>query len=139
MIIRIVLIAFLLTGQAYAYDRADYGQFTQGLREVIAQRQAIPMAQCYYSLVPVPVGALQLDHIVPIAYTDKHGGSSWPENIKRQFMNDPENLVLVLPNINASKGDKPPSQWLPAHHQSEYLAAWRKICGKYGINCEDIK
>lgn len=57
--------------------------------------------------------AVQIDHIVPLAYAWDMGAYNWPGPERRQFANDPANLLAVQGQANQDKGDKPPGQWMP--------------------------
>jgi len=57
--------------------------------------------------------AVQIDHIVPLAYAWDMGASGWPENERMRFANDPANLLAVQGRANQDKGDLPPAQWMP--------------------------
>ena len=57
--------------------------------------------------------AVQIDHIVPLAYAWDMGASGWPEPERVRFANDPANLLAVDGQANQDKGDLPPGQWMP--------------------------
>jgi hypothetical protein len=57
--------------------------------------------------------AVQIDHIVPLAYAWDMGASGWPEPLRLRFANDPANLLAVQGQANQDKGDLPPGQWMP--------------------------
>jgi hypothetical protein len=57
--------------------------------------------------------AVQIDHIVPLAYAWDMGASGWPEPLRLRFANDPANLLAVQGQANQDKGDLPPAQWMP--------------------------
>jgi Protein of unknown function (DUF1524) len=57
--------------------------------------------------------AVQIDHIVPLAYAWDMGASGWPEPQRQRFANDPANLLAVQGQANQDKGDLPPGQWMP--------------------------
>ncbi len=57
--------------------------------------------------------AVQIDHIVPLAYAWDMGASGWPEPLRVRFANDPANLLAVQGQANQDKGDLPPAQWMP--------------------------
>src|SRR5271166_4762927 len=57
--------------------------------------------------------AVQIDHIVPLAYAWDMGASGWPEPLRLRFANDPANLLAVQGQANQDKGDSPPAQWMP--------------------------
>lgn len=57
--------------------------------------------------------AVQIDHIVPLAYAWDMGAYAWPMPERRRFANDPANLLAVEGQANQDKGDSPPAQWMP--------------------------
>ncbi len=57
--------------------------------------------------------AVQIDHIVPLAYAWDMGASGWPAPERLRFANDPANLLAVDGQANQDKGDSPPAQWMP--------------------------
>lgn len=57
--------------------------------------------------------AVQIDHIVPLAYAWDMGAAGWPDAQRRRFANDPANLLAVEGQANQDKGDSPPALWMP--------------------------
>ncbi|BBZ45076.1 HNH endonuclease family protein [Mycobacterium parmense] len=57
--------------------------------------------------------AVQIDHIVPIAYAWDMGAYGWPFAERLRFANDPANLLAVDGQANQDKGDSPPALWMP--------------------------
>lgn len=57
--------------------------------------------------------AVQIDHIVPLAYAWDMGAYDWPPPERLRFANDPANLLAVEGQANQDKGDSPPAQWMP--------------------------
>jgi hypothetical protein len=57
--------------------------------------------------------AVQIDHIVPLAYAWDMAAASWPDPLRLRFANDPANLLAVQGRANQDKGDSPPSRWMP--------------------------
>ena len=57
--------------------------------------------------------AVQIDHIVPLAYAWDMGAYNWPFPERLRFANDPANLLAVEGQANQDKGDSPPAQWMP--------------------------
>jgi hypothetical protein len=57
--------------------------------------------------------AVQIDHIVPLAYAWDMGAYNWPFPERLRFANDPANLLAVEGQANQDKGDSPPGQWMP--------------------------
>lgn len=78
---------------------------------------------------------LDIDHLVPLAHAQRSGGAGWPREKKRQFANDPLNLLAVEAAANRAKGDQAPDQWRPPNRKfwPEYARRWRAIKSKYGL------
>ena len=76
---------------------------------------------------------LDIDHVVALKWTYERGVSGWPNKKKAKFANDPLNLLIVQDRLNQSKGEKPPSEWMPPNHKyrCEYLDLWVLILDKY--------
>ena len=62
-----------------------------------------------------------------------------PRKQKRQFANDPDNLIAVDDRTNQEKGDKGPARWKPPVESSwcEYARRWRLVKRKYGLDISD--
>jgi hypothetical protein len=82
---------------------------------------------------------LDIDHIVPLKWAHGHGGDRWTLNQKREFANDPENLLATQSSVNRRKGAKGPDQWLPAINPCEYATRWKLILEKYGLNVLSVE
>ncbi|WP_232016701.1 HNH endonuclease family protein [Gordonia insulae] len=60
-------------------------------------------------------GAVQIDHIVPLAYAWDMGAFAWPPTTRLNFANDPANLVAVDAASNLTKSDQEPGRWMPSN------------------------
>ncbi len=60
--------------------------------------------------------AVQIDHLVPLAYAWDMGARNWPDDMRIRFANDPANLLAVDGQVNQDKGDQPPGSWMPPNH-----------------------
>lgn len=58
-------------------------------------------------------GVVQVDHVVALAAAWRSGAASWDPQRRRNFANDPRNLLLVDASTNQSKGDATPDVWQP--------------------------
>lgn len=58
-------------------------------------------------------GDIDIDHIIPLAGAHRLGAGEWDVEKRRQFANDPMNLMATLNTSNRSKGDKLPDEFVP--------------------------
>ena len=79
---------------------------------------------------------VDIDHIIPLSYAHRHGGSSWSASKKEQFANDPINLLPTYDIENRKKSDKGPSEYLPSDKNlaCTYIKRWQAIRNKYDLN-----
>ena len=82
---------------------------------------------------------LDVDHIVPLAWSHRHGGALWSKHQKTIFANDPENLLVVDDGLNQAKGAQGPNDWLPPNtaYHCTYLASWERLLSKYRLSMSD--
>jgi Protein of unknown function (DUF1524) len=65
--------------------------------------------------------AVQIDHVVPLAYAWDMGAYAWTDAQRQRFANDPDELPVVQGKANEDTGDSPPGRWMPpntARHSS---------------------
>ena len=82
--------------------------------------------------------AVQIDHIVPLAYAWDMGARDWPEGLRKRFANDPANLLAVEGQANQDKGDLPPGQWMPPNTAfgCQYAIAFINVLRGYHLAVE---
>lgn len=56
---------------------------------------------------------VQIDHLVPLADAWQKGAQQWDEQTRKDFANDPDNLLAVKGNLNSQKGASDAATWLP--------------------------
>ena len=71
--------------------------------------------------------AVQIDHVVPLAWAWRQGAADWTEDTREQLANDPLNLLAVDGPTNASKSDQGPSLWMPPVESYHCLYAERFV------------
>ncbi|WP_296388678.1 HNH endonuclease family protein [Williamsia sp.] len=82
--------------------------------------------------------AIQIDHIVPLAYAWDMGASQWEPAVRLRFANDPANLVAVDGPSNQDKSDKPPSVWMPrrAAFACQYAVQFVRVVATYHLSVD---
>ncbi|OBK86099.1 hypothetical protein A5649_21105 [Mycolicibacter heraklionensis] len=82
--------------------------------------------------------AVQIDHIVPLAYAWDMGASAWPYRQRLRFANDPANLLAVAGKGNQDKGDAGPGQWMPPNKSfaCQYAVAYIAVLRGYALRLD---
>lgn len=80
---------------------------------------------------------VDIDHVVPLAEAWDSGAGSWTTAKREAFANDlsrPQ-LVAVTDNVNQSKGDKDPAEWMPptSSYHCVYARAWVHVKHHYDL------
>lgn len=73
---------------------------------------------------------LDIDHLVPLHWAWQRGAWYWSKHKRRDFANDPMNLIPVDDGTNQAKGAKGPLKWLPPateFHCSYVTRFWRIV------------
>ncbi len=79
--------------------------------------------------------AVQIEHIVPLAYAWDQGARFWTDQLRVRFANDPANLVAVQGQANQDKGDKEPALWMPPNgaFHCQYAMQFIAVLRGYGL------
>ncbi|BBZ23691.1 HNH endonuclease family protein [Mycolicibacter hiberniae] len=82
--------------------------------------------------------AVQIDHIVPLAYAWDMGASGWTYRQRLRFANDPANLLAVAGQANQDKGDAGPGQWMPPNRSfaCQYAIAYLAVVRGYELRLD---
>jgi hypothetical protein len=86
---------------------------------------------------------VDIDHLVPLAEAWDSGADSWTSSKRQQFANDltrPQ-LIAVTDDVNQSKGDKDPAQWMPSvtGYRCIYARAWVHTKYYYGLSIDSAE
>ncbi|MET7679708.1 HNH endonuclease family protein [Streptomyces sp. NPDC005423] len=83
---------------------------------------------------------VDIDHLVPLAEAWDSGAGAWTTAQRQAFANDvtrPQ-LLAVTDNVNQSKGDKDPAEWMPSlsSYACTYVRAWVQVKYYYGLSVD---
>jgi hypothetical protein len=72
---------------------------------------------------------LDIDHVVALAEAWDSGARTWPTSRRQAFANDlgdSRSLIAVTDNVNQSKSDKDPAEWLPPQTSARcrFITEW---------------
>lgn len=83
--------------------------------------------------------AVQIDHIVPLAYAWDMGARDWPDALRIRFANDPANLIAVAGQANQDKSDQGPAGWMPPNHAfwCQYAMQFIAVARGYGLPVDE--
>lgn len=93
----------------------------------------------YYNEVLLKAGDIDIDHVIPLKKAHTLGGYKWTKEKRKQFANDPLNLVVTNKKYNRQKGAKDLSEWLPVDRQyaCRYAKRWTAVANKYDFKISD--
>jgi hypothetical protein len=74
--------------------------------------------------------AVQIDHVVALSDAWQKGAAQWSASRRRQFANDPLNLLAVDGPTNARKGDGDAATWLPPQRSFRCRFVARQVAVK---------
>ena len=79
---------------------------------------------------------IDTDHVVALANAWRSGASSWTDEERERYANDPDVLLSVEDNANQAKGDKGPEAWKPPNEEvwCDYAEPWISIKDKYDLS-----
>ena len=79
--------------------------------------------------------AVQIDHVVALSDAWQKGAQQLNEETRRQFANDPLNLLAVDGPSNSQKGDGDAATWLPPNksYRCEYVARQIAVKARYAL------
>ena len=75
---------------------------------------------------------VDIDHLVPLKESWESGALEWTAQRRTDYANDlglPDSLVAATDEVNQSKGDRDPDEWLPprAAAHCSYAIRWVKV------------
>ncbi|WP_392892999.1 HNH endonuclease family protein [Streptomyces sp. LN699] len=91
-----------------------------------------------------PAGALDIDHMVPLAEAWDSGAFAWTAARREAYANDlgqGTSLVAVTARSNRQKSDQDPAEWLPpsADALCRYGAEWTATKLRWGLAGDELE
>ena len=79
--------------------------------------------------------AIQIDHVVALADAWQKGAQGWDAEKRKEFANDPRELLAVSGSLNESKRDGDAATWLPPNkaYRCAYVAQQVAVKKAYGL------
>ncbi len=95
----------------------------------------------YFKELLTEASEIDVYHIVPLKHAHDSGAFSWSRDKRRQFANDPENLVLTNKSYNRQKGAQTPLKWLPVNrsYACRYFKRWLFVKRKYALEITSLE
>lgn len=88
-----------------------------------------------FSRGPATSDAVQIDHLVSLSDAWYKGAREWTDQRRRDFANDPRNLLAVDGKANFDKAFRDAASWLPpnAAFRCEFVARQVEVKTSYGL------
>ncbi|GGO66146.1 hypothetical protein GCM10012289_19460 [Nonomuraea cavernae] len=79
--------------------------------------------------------AVQIDHLIPLSDAWQKGAQQWTDTKRKEFANDPLNLLAVDGPLNGQKSDADAATWLPPRkaYRCAYIARQVEVKAKYDV------
>ncbi len=87
---------------------------------------------------------VDIDHFVPLAEAWDSGARTWTTAQRQSYANDlgdSRSLAAVTDNVNQSKGDKDPAEWMPSVSSvhCRYLGEWAAVKTRWGLTVDSAE
>lgn len=90
-----------------------------------------PYTNTEFEFVKTSSGSsIEIDHIVSLSDSWQKGAQQWDAQTRKQFANDPLNLVSTSRSANRSKSDSDAASWLPPNKQIRCAFIARQVAVK---------
>ena len=79
---------------------------------------------------------VDIDHLVPLKESWDSGAKAWNADTRTRYANDlgdRRSLVAVTDNVNQSKGDRDPADWMPTYGKCRYVWQWTAVKIRWGL------
>jgi hypothetical protein len=112
--------------------------FTSGSRCSVASGR---WYSWYDGAVWTAPGDVDIDHLVALKEAWESGARNWTTDRRRQFANDldyPVSLFAITDNVNQSKSDRDPAEWLPPlpSARCDYAIHWVRVKIRRGLSID---
>jgi hypothetical protein len=84
---------------------------------------------------PATSNSVEIDHLVSLADAWYKGARGWDDQRRRDFANDPRNLLAVSPTANFNKAYRDAASWLPPNRafRCDFAARQIDVKAAYGL------
>jgi len=85
---------------------------------------------------------VDIDHLVPLKEAWDSGAGRWTSETRERYANDlgdRRTLVAVTDNVNQSKSDRDPAEWLPTFGRCVYLAQWTAVKTRWSLSVDQAE
>jgi hypothetical protein len=85
---------------------------------------------------------IDIDHMVALSEAWDSGAAAWSATRRKNFANDlgySWSLNNMTDNMNSSKGDRDPAQWMPPAKKCTYLKAWIAVKWRWGLTIDSTE
>ncbi|MFC4493073.1 HNH endonuclease family protein [Streptomyces ovatisporus] len=86
---------------------------------------------------------VDIDHMVPLAEAWTSGASEWTDDEREKLANDMDiaQLVAVTDNVNQSKSDRDPAEWMPPEtgYHCTYARMWIWVKDTYKLTADSAE
>jgi len=85
---------------------------------------------------------VDIDHVVALKEAWDSGAWAWGDSQRKAYANDltdSRTLIAVRDRVNAAKGDKDPSNWMPPlrSYWCTYLGNWISVKARWGLSMDE--
>ena len=87
-------------------------------------------------------GDVDVDHMVPLSEAWKSGARRWTSGTRSRYANDLGDgrpLVAVTDNVNQSKGDSDPAEWLPQYGRCLYVKQYAAVKVRWSLRVDSAE
>jgi hypothetical protein len=85
---------------------------------------------------------IDIDHLVALSEAWDSGAKSWSAGKRKSFANDlgySRTLSVMTDNMNSSKGDRDPAQWMPPAAKCTYVKSWVGVKWRWGLSIDSTE